>query len=138
MFENIGGKIKGLAKVTCWIGIVASVILGIILIAADEDLVLTGIITAAIGAVASWVSSFVLYGFGQLVENSDRVVYYAHKSVHPSHTGQSTQTTGYSLSEMAKNREQGTTKSTGGWYCQACGTKNDTHALLCKDCGKYR
>ena len=29
MFENIGGKIKGLAKVVCWIGIILSVITGI-------------------------------------------------------------------------------------------------------------
>ena len=71
MFDNIGGKIKTLAKVVCWIGIIACIITGIVLMATDEELVLAGILTAAGGSLLSWVSSFVLYGFGQLVENSD-------------------------------------------------------------------
>ena len=29
MFSNIGGKIKGLAKFFCWLGIIASVIAGV-------------------------------------------------------------------------------------------------------------
>ena len=29
MFDNIGGKIKTIAKVGCWIGIIAYVIIGI-------------------------------------------------------------------------------------------------------------
>ena len=33
MFDNIGGKIKGLAKTVCWIGIGASVFIGFILVA---------------------------------------------------------------------------------------------------------
>ena len=71
MFDNIGDKIKTLAKVVCWIGIIACIITGIVLMATDEDLVLAGILTAVLGSILSWVSSFVLYGFGQLVENSD-------------------------------------------------------------------
>ncbi len=71
MYDNIGGKIKILAEVVCWIGIIACVIIGIVLIAISEDLVLAGILIAVGGAILSWVSSFILYGFGQLVENSD-------------------------------------------------------------------
>ena len=72
MFTNIGGKIKGLAKVVCWIGIILSFIMGVIMMATQGELgVATGLITMIIGALASWVGSFVLYGFGELVENSD-------------------------------------------------------------------
>jgi len=34
MFNNIGGKIKGLAKFMCWLGIIISVIAGVVLIIA--------------------------------------------------------------------------------------------------------
>ena len=38
MFDNIGGKIKALAKVTCWVGIVSWVFIGIAIIAVSEIL----------------------------------------------------------------------------------------------------
>ena len=71
MFDNIGSKIKELAKIVCWIGIAVSVIIGIALLWTDG---LAGILTAVFGSLFSWVGSFVLYGFGQLVENSDTLV----------------------------------------------------------------
>ena len=71
MFNNIGGKIKSLAKVVCWIGIIASIIGGIVLFMEDDDMFFICVLIAGGGALISWVSSFVLYGFGQLVENSD-------------------------------------------------------------------
>lgn len=67
MFTNIGGKIKTLTKVVCWIGIVASAIGGVVCMFDDE--VLAGLAMIVGGALASWVGSFVLYAFGELVEN---------------------------------------------------------------------
>ncbi len=68
MFENIGGKIKGLASVVCILGIIGSVISGISIIDYDG---LSGFLIMVLGSVFSWAGSFVLYGFGQLVDNSD-------------------------------------------------------------------
>lgn len=70
MFDNVGSKIKGLASFFCWGGIIASIIGGIILIGLDEDLIFVGIAVIVIGSLLSWISSFVLYGFGELVANS--------------------------------------------------------------------
>lgn len=70
MFDNVGSKIKALASFFCWGGIIASVIGGIIVITLDEDLVWAGLAVIIIGSLLSWVSSFVLYGFGELVVNS--------------------------------------------------------------------
>lgn len=70
MFDNVGSKIKALASFFCWGGIIASIIGGIILIGLDEDLIFAGIAVIVIGSLLSWVSSFVLYGFGELVVNS--------------------------------------------------------------------
>lgn len=67
MFNNIGGKIKTLTRVVCWIGIAASVIGGVVCMFDDEALLGLAVIVG--GALASWVGSFVLYGFGELVEN---------------------------------------------------------------------
>lgn len=72
MFDNIGNKIKSLAKVMCWICILASVIAAFVVIAATgETGLIPGIAIAVIGSLLSWVGSFVLYGFGEMVENSD-------------------------------------------------------------------
>lgn len=68
MFSNIGGKIKATAKVFCWILIVLFVIVGITLMVSGAAL--EGLITMIAGALSAWVGSFVLYGFGELVENS--------------------------------------------------------------------
>lgn len=79
MFENIGGKIKGLAKFICWVGIVICVIAGIIMfVQAGEAyssaertvLVITGLAIIIVGSLMSWIGSFLLYGFGELVEST--------------------------------------------------------------------
>jgi len=75
MFSNIGGKIKNLAIVVTWIGIISSVILGIIMMATGYgEMVLIGFLVALVGSLLSWVGSFLLYGFGQLIENTDTIV----------------------------------------------------------------
>ena len=68
MFSNIGGKIKALAKVICWLGIIASIFVGLLFLDKNP---LGGLLWMVLGSLSSWIGSFVLYGFGQLVENSD-------------------------------------------------------------------
>ena len=72
MFDNIGRKIKGVAIANCVIGVVASIISGIVFIVDGNG---DGwLMSWVLGPVLSWVGSFLLYGFGQLVENSDIIV----------------------------------------------------------------
>ncbi|MBR3934300.1 MAG: hypothetical protein IKJ68_10400 [Clostridia bacterium] len=71
MFDNIGGKIKILAQVLCWLGVIASVICGFSIMVDSDDV---GFLIVVIGPLVSWVSSFFLYGFGQLIENTDILV----------------------------------------------------------------
>ncbi len=88
MFSNIGGKIKMLAKVLFWIGVIGSVIIGGIFLISPRGTatfnysygystqvssVLAGIIFIFLGFLLSWISSMLLYGFGQLIENSDAI-----------------------------------------------------------------
>ena len=69
MYDNIGGKIKSWAVWIFVVEAIAAVIGGIALIANDNGLV--GFLTIVFGPIAAWVSSWLLYGFGQLIENSD-------------------------------------------------------------------
>ncbi len=82
MWSNIGHKIKTLAKVICWIGIVLSVLVGIMAIATGGTLqsygytyntgnnILTGILVIVLGVLGSWLGSLTMYGFGELVERA--------------------------------------------------------------------
>lgn len=68
MFDNIGGKIKTLAKVLCWIGIVGSVIAAIGFFTSGNGI--TGWSMLIAGSLGSWISSFTLYALGEITENS--------------------------------------------------------------------
>ncbi len=77
MFDNIGKKIKSLANVLCWVGIIAYVIAAIAMfvIAADnpwdaEHYVPIGFAFLIVGPLSSWISSFFMYGFGELIDKA--------------------------------------------------------------------
>lgn len=71
MFNNIGVKIRTLAEVICLIGIIISVIVGLVMM---EDSVSGGLAIIVVGALGSWIGSFLLFGFGTLVANSELIV----------------------------------------------------------------
>ena len=74
MYDNVGGKIKGIAKAVAVIGIIASVLAGAGLALEDEDAIIFGLLIMILGSFVSWVSTLTLYGFGQLIENTDKLV----------------------------------------------------------------
>ena len=84
MYTNIGGKIKLLAKVWAWLGIVASVGAAIAQLMINQApygmvdgislmsiLAAVGIVIA--GTLISWVSSWALYGFGELISKTSEI-----------------------------------------------------------------
>ncbi len=76
MFNNIGGKIKGLAVTICALGIIAAVIFGMFffIIPALQDGnfggILLGLLIIGAGSIAAWIGSFFTYGFGELIEKA--------------------------------------------------------------------
>jgi len=123
MFDNIGSKIKTVAKVVCWIGIIASVIVGFIMLVQDEDTALAGILTMIFGSLGSWVGSFITYGFGQLVENSDILVKQSNQV--PSKSNLSSSVSG-STQQTGKHQ----------WRCNVCG--NMISEEICPICNKEK
>ena len=62
MYDNIGGKIKLLAKASFIVAGIASVIAGIAFI--DRY----GLMILILGPIVSWISSLSLYGFGEIID----------------------------------------------------------------------
>ena len=70
MYDNIGGKIKGLAKILCALESISTVIWGLYVMAEDADLALIGFLIIIGGVLVTWVSTFLLYGFGELIDKA--------------------------------------------------------------------
>ena len=71
MFQHIGSTIKSLGKIILCLGILASIVTGIGLLMAD---ILWGPLIIVVGGFSSLAISFLIYGFGQLIENTDILV----------------------------------------------------------------
>ncbi len=70
MFENVGAKIKILAKVVCVLLILASLVGAITSWSSyPEDYAYIGFVILILGSLSAIVSSWFLYGFGEIVEN---------------------------------------------------------------------
>ena len=72
MFKNIGSKIKAVAKIFCFTGMLISLYYGLTVIIKEE--IILGVLVLIVGSLGSWLGTIALYGFGQLVENSKRII----------------------------------------------------------------
>ena len=72
MYNNIGGKIKTLAQVSFFVEAAGAIISGLALIVNENW---WGIFIVLGGPIVAWVSSWLLYGFGQLISNSDDIIF---------------------------------------------------------------
>lgn len=71
LYSRIGYKIKTWAKWIFIIEAIAAVIGGLVMIFTEEDvLIVTGIVTMITGPFVAFVSSWILYGFGELIEKT--------------------------------------------------------------------
>lgn len=75
LYDNIGGKIKSAAKAIFIFEAITSILAGIILFFigvfdTDDEFVLIGPLLAIFGPIVAWVSSWLIYAFGELVEKT--------------------------------------------------------------------
>lgn len=84
MFDDIGKKIKGLSNVLFWVGTVASTILGIAVMGflssrlrgSEQGIaIFVGILLIAVAIFISWISSILLYGYGELIDSNQRILH---------------------------------------------------------------
>lgn len=85
MFNNIGKKIKGLAKFLFWVVVIAAIIGGFLVIlqgignshsSSGEKIgaVIGGLLVIGLGIVFAWLQNFLLYGYGELIDCSQKML----------------------------------------------------------------
>lgn len=77
MYKNVGNSIKALAKVCAIIGIILSIIVGLLLvfvgIQRGEILyIVIGVLEGILLAFGAWIAQLCLYGYGELIDANDR------------------------------------------------------------------
>ena len=78
MYDFIGDKIKGLAKAIFIVEAIGAITTGVILL---FNGILWGLLILFLGPIVAWVSSWLIYGFGQLIDNSDILVAFSGKQL---------------------------------------------------------
>ena len=134
MFNNIDGKLKGLAIVQT----IIFIILGIVIWAIKGD-----IITAIVVILVGWISQWVLYAFGHLVEQTEfvnvnltKILETMNKKESPKNASNSKAKSILSLSENDKYTTSKNDNHTTYWICEFCGAENLPHLSSCSKCKK--
>ena len=123
-YDEIGEKIKGLAK---WVAIVEAilfVISGLVMLASGYTaLIISGLITIILGPIIAWVSSWLLYGFGEIVSSA---ILYQNRTEREIQK----RTTNY----LSKGSSSVSKKATPD-NCSFCGNALPANASYCEKCG---
>lgn len=67
MYNNIGNKIKGLAKAIFIIETIAAIGTAIFFVGEDIDMLFPALLIAVIGPLVAYVSTWLLYGLGEII-----------------------------------------------------------------------
>ena len=141
MYNNIGNKIKALAIFSAIIGIIGSIVAAIVLF--YSKLILNGVLVLVGGVVLSWVATFALYGFGELlikVTNIEESV----KSIRNSGIVNTNNDNNGNVSDLGnKNQKSVITEiqtknnfsATKGNECPFCFGKISNQDTICPNCG---
>ena len=146
MFDNIGGKIKTLAVVTCGLGIIASIIGAFALWIQSSDYnptAFSGVLVLVLGSLASWICSSFTYGFGELIENSE-TLHADNLKIQELLKTQKVESAGSTPVvhpvRISKSHFANSAPATSNdlWECPQCGMKNSKYDDRCIDCGSKR
>ena len=125
--DNIGGTIKGAAKVLYILALIGAVISGIAMMMIDEELIVYGLLVMFAGAIVSLFGFWLLYGFGELIER----VCHIDDSLRASRVEERK-----SVIRPAKKEEPAVPQSApvhtdaNAWTC-TCGRTHPTHESSC-------
>lgn len=73
MYNNIGEKIKTLA-VSCFFVEAISAVSGAIYLLIEDESILLALLLLLLGPIVAWVSSWLLYGFGELIDTNQQLL----------------------------------------------------------------
>ena len=130
MFNNIGEKIKKLAKFLFLLIIALYVLIGICMaislgVQDDGNLgLIVGVVLfpviVGVGILVAWLNTIILYAFGELVDNSKKSVVLQHEIIK-------------CLKSSQKN-EQDNVNTSAKWRCEKCGCEISGDYSFCPFC----
>lgn len=129
-FDDIGKKIKDLARAIFFIEIIGGIITGIVLCANGEGL--AGFITILCSVPVAWCSSCLLFGFGELIDKVCDIERHVRKEDLAS-VGEVT-----AHKESAKEQKQSAPQPKKALYsCAKCG-HSGPYIGACPKCGSFK
>lgn len=123
LYENIGGKIKNWAVGLFGFEAISCIIAGIVLIV--EDFGLEGFLLMILGPFAAWVGSWILYAFGELVEDTHAI----RNKVAPAVENAAVAPSAYAPTYTAKTSAY-SAPINNGWTCR-CGKNHAAYEMSC-------
>jgi hypothetical protein len=142
--ENVGDKVKLLAKIVLVLGCVAGIVM---LFALPYDTSFWFRIGALIGCVLSaGINALVLYAVGEAAEKSAA----AYELISEMNAKQKREAHEREKAEKEKNGTSAQTSKpafqapravvpvSATWTCKKCGTTNSKANMYCRDCGEYK
>lgn len=90
MWDNIGAKVQKLAKFICWFGIIASVVGAIVGVISGISMnsrhygnagtvtIISSLLGGVLGALFSWIGSWVTYAIGEAAEAAEEAKRHMH------------------------------------------------------------
>ena len=131
MFNDIGKKIKGLAVALFAIEAIFSFIGGLVLMAdGDDEKVAVGFLIMVGGVLFSWISSWFLYGFGEIIDKLQDV------ERNTRQTAENARTKGTNTPSASANTSPTDNAVQHTLTCPHCHIPNRTNRTICWYCGK--
>ena len=78
MFNEIGKKIKVLAKLFFILEVITLVVVSILLMISNRNFVFPGIMIMLIGSLVAWITACFAYGFGELIDKTSEMAHNTH------------------------------------------------------------
>lgn len=146
MFDNIGEKIKGLAKLCFGLCLFLGIVLGIVAGIAAKGFAgfLLFLVISVVSGVVGYLSVMILYAFGDLVANTEHIRRYVFKISNGEivnervSVGQVTYPVRTNSGKSNLESVANSMNNEGEWRCSNCDLKNAKDAKFCRGCGKVK
>ena len=130
MFENAGKKLQVVGYVYFVLGVIASIVIGIV---SMKETGIFGLLIIILGIFSSWISVLVIMATAE-------AAIYSKLAYQRSFLVKKEETTSKTNGKDEKTPEYKTFSKDnieGGWKC-SCGQENSQNDRFCISCGKYR
>ncbi len=133
MYKNVGDSLKSIAKLVAFLGIIAAIGFGGFLLYNEEP---SGLAVILFGCLFAILTPIGLYAFGEIVENTDKMVESLNTMERKIRSLERT-VEDRSISKSCDSPKGSSSKTV---YCPNCGTETFMPAsepdVVCEECGK--